>query len=47
MSENIRTTLTLPKELWEKLKKLSDDERRSINAQTIKIIEEYFNTKSD
>lgn len=39
ISSNIR----VPEELWEQLKKIAEEEKRSINSEIIYIIEKYIN----
>ena len=39
ISSNIR----VPEELWEQLKKVAEEEKRSINSEIIYIIEKYIN----
>lgn len=41
ISSNIR----VPEELWEELKKIAEDEERSINSQIIFIIKKYIEEK--
>lgn len=38
----VNSNLRIPEELWNKLKKISYDEKRSINSQIIYIIEKYI-----
>lgn len=38
-------TISMPKELWDRLKELADRERRSVNGQVIFLVEEA--TKAD
>jgi hypothetical protein len=45
MAENTRTTVSIPNDLWQKITKLASDERRSNNAQMVKILEDYFKSK--
>ncbi len=37
-----RTNLRLPEELYERIKQLADQERRSYNAQMVVLLEEGF-----
>ena len=39
ISSNIR----VPEDIWEELKKIANEEERSINAQLIYIIKRYWN----
>jgi len=39
--EIVKSTIPFPKEIYEKVKKLADKERRSINQQIIYMLAEY------
>lgn len=41
ISSNIR----VPEDIWEKLKKIANEEERSVNAQLIYIIKRYIEEK--
>lgn len=43
----IQTTIRIPEELYEKIVKQADKDRRSINSQFIFIIEKYFKIIKD
>ena len=45
--ENKSRTVTLPASLWEKLKRLAEAERRSINSQLAVILEETVDAAED
>lgn len=38
----VNSNLRIPEELWNKLKKIAFDEKRSINSEIIYIIEKYI-----
>jgi hypothetical protein len=39
--EVVKSTIPFPKEIYERVKKLADKERRSINQQIIYMLEQY------
>ena len=41
ISSNIR----VPEEIWEKIKKIAETEKRSINSQIVYIMEKYIEEK--
>lgn len=43
----IQTTIRLPEELYEKIVKQADKDKRSINSQFIYILEKYFKIIKD
>jgi len=45
--ENKSRTVTLPANLWEKLKRMAEAERRSINSQLAVILEETVDAAED
>ncbi len=39
----INSQIRIPEETWEKLKKIAEKEKRSINAQLVYIVEQFIN----
>lgn len=41
----ITSNIRVPEEIWEKIKKIAEKEKRSINSQIVYIMQEYIEKK--
>ncbi len=42
--ETVKNTISFPKEIYDRVKKLAEGERRSINQQVVRLVEIALNT---